>query len=287
MAKYTMFSIVLQAGIHTRSLAAVHQPNLAESPTLLVGANRQNRSPRCRHDRPQRPARYARYHEVLNRAVWSSREAARILLVLAPAPTAIIMKCQQNLVLSVVRHSFAGPRHGYQQQGRRHKNQLGAAGHAAAPLAAAVWWAKLHLLHCCQSLREPVTLIARLRLDAALYAPAPPRFVENAPWTSRRNVGERRGWYDGTTRAVELTSTMPPVLRVLSPGRLRHPFAVYRSTQILLSCAGNWKLLSGVRTHLRHPTWCHKRLAARGRSMTHRKRHSVDVLDLSVLGQTS
>ena len=27
-------------------------------------------------------------------------------------------------------------------------------------------YAVLDLLHCCQSLREPVTLIARLRLDA-------------------------------------------------------------------------------------------------------------------------
>ena len=36
-------------------------------------------------------------------------------------------------------------------------------------------YAVLDLLHCCQSLSEPVTLIARLRLDAALYAPAPPR----------------------------------------------------------------------------------------------------------------
>ena len=39
-------------------------------------------------------------------------------------------------------------------------------------------YAVLDLLHCCQSLRcqslrEPVTLIARLRPDAALYAPAP------------------------------------------------------------------------------------------------------------------
>ena len=33
----------------------------------------------------------------------------------------------------------------------------------------------LDLLHLCQSLSEPVTLIARLRLDAGLYAPAPPR----------------------------------------------------------------------------------------------------------------
>ena len=36
-------------------------------------------------------------------------------------------------------------------------------------------YAVLDLLHCCQSLREPVTLIARLRLDAASYDPAPPR----------------------------------------------------------------------------------------------------------------
>ena len=35
-------------------------------------------------------------------------------------------------------------------------------------------YAVLDLLHCCQSLREPVTLIARLRLDAALYAPRHP-----------------------------------------------------------------------------------------------------------------
>ena len=33
----------------------------------------------------------------------------------------------------------------------------------------------LDLLHLCQSMREPVTIIARLRLDAGLYAPAPPR----------------------------------------------------------------------------------------------------------------
>ena len=31
----------------------------------------------------------------------------------------------------------------------------------------------LDLLHCCRSLREPVTLIAQLSGDAALYAPAP------------------------------------------------------------------------------------------------------------------
>ena len=34
-------------------------------------------------------------------------------------------------------------------------------------------YAVLDLLHCCQSLAQPVTLIARLRLDAALYEPGP------------------------------------------------------------------------------------------------------------------
>ena len=36
-------------------------------------------------------------------------------------------------------------------------------------------YAALDLLHFCQSLTQPVTLITRLRLDAALYEPAPPR----------------------------------------------------------------------------------------------------------------
>jgi hypothetical protein len=36
-------------------------------------------------------------------------------------------------------------------------------------------YAALDFLHACQSLIHPVTVITRLRLDAALYAPAPPR----------------------------------------------------------------------------------------------------------------
>ena len=84
-------------------------------------------------------------------------------------------------------------------------------------------YAVLDLLHCCQSLRESVTLIARLRLDAALYAPAPPRqpgqngrpplkgprrpplktLLDHADVTwDRAEVA----WYDGTARIVEPTS---------------------------------------------------------------------------------
>jgi DDE superfamily endonuclease len=36
-------------------------------------------------------------------------------------------------------------------------------------------YATLELLHFCQALAHPITFITRLRLDAALYAPAPPR----------------------------------------------------------------------------------------------------------------
>ena len=36
-------------------------------------------------------------------------------------------------------------------------------------------YAALDLLHFCQSMQRPVTFITRLRRDAALYEPAPPR----------------------------------------------------------------------------------------------------------------
>jgi hypothetical protein len=84
-------------------------------------------------------------------------------------------------------------------------------------------YAVLDLLHFCQSLTQPVTLITRLRLDAALYEPAPPR--EPGQNGRPRVKGQRRptlkvlldlpetdwskafvAWYDGTTRTVELTS---------------------------------------------------------------------------------
>ena len=143
----------------------------------------------------------------------------------------------------------------YRQQGRRHKKLTDWArqmilqpphGEPAEPrwlpqrslvLVGDNGYAVLDLLHCCQSLREPVTLIARLRLDAALYAPAPPRQPgqngrpplkgarrpslkalldqPQVTWTSAAVA-----WYDGTTRTVELTSQTavwyrsgkPPVL---------------------------------------------------------------------------
>ena len=75
----------------------------------------------------------------------------------------------------------------HRQRGRRHKKLTDWARQMILQLRRWLpqrppggWWgdggyAVLDLLHCCQSLAQPVTLIARLRLDAALYEPAPPR----------------------------------------------------------------------------------------------------------------
>ena len=111
--------------------------------------------------------------------------------------------------------------------------------HAGCPTDPWCWWATTAMpCWICSTAASPsVTLIARLRLDAALYAPAPPR----QPGQNGRPPlkGPRRpplkvflaqtdvtwasaavAWYDGITRAVELTSQTavcyrsgkPPVL---------------------------------------------------------------------------
>ena len=89
-------------------------------------------------------------------------------------------------------------------------------------------YAALDLLHFCQSLRQPATFITRLRLDAGLYAPAPPRLpgqngrprVKGVRLpTLKEQLGEEQlglpavswnvapvAWYDGTVRTVELAS---------------------------------------------------------------------------------
>ena len=127
------------------------------------------------------------------------------------------------------------------------------------------WWATTATpcwikLHCCQSLREPVTLIARLRLDAALYAPAPARQPgqQRPPAAERRAAAPVEGpprpaiqvtwasvavaWYEGAhlarwnSRRKRRSGTAPASLHPhplgadpRSPGLLRHPgLAVHR-----------------------------------------------------------
>ena len=244
---------------------------------------------------------YARYHEVLNRAVWSSRAVARVLLLLllqhldrggGPLVFGIDETLERRRgprikARGIYRDAVRSSRHQlvkasglrwislmwlghvpwagrhwalpvltvlapstryYQQQGRRHKKITDWARQMILQLRR--WlpqrplvlvgdngYAVLDLLHSCQSLREPVTLIARLRLDAALYAPAPPRQPgqngrpplkgprrpslktlldqSSVSWTSATVA-----WYDGTSRTVELSSQTavwyrsgkPPVL---------------------------------------------------------------------------
>lgn len=122
----------------------------------------------------------------------------------------------------------------YQRRGRSHKKLTDWARqmvlqlrrwlpHRPLVLVGDSGYAVLDLLHFCQSLREPVTLIARLRLDAGLYAPAPPRHtgqmgrprvkgprlpklkqlldLPTLSWTPAPVA-----WYDGTTRTMDLAS---------------------------------------------------------------------------------
>jgi hypothetical protein len=82
-------------------------------------------------------------------------------------------------------------------------------------------YAALGLLAACQTLPEPVTFITRLRLDAALYEPAPPysgmgrprkkgkrlptpQHVLDSPQSVWTTVTIR--WYDGQIRPMEIAS---------------------------------------------------------------------------------
>ena len=84
-------------------------------------------------------------------------------------------------------------------------------------------YAALGLLHSCQSLRQPVTFISGLRLDAALFEPAPPRMpgqigrprlkgqrlpspiaLLDNPDVSWSRVSVP--WKDGPARTLEITS---------------------------------------------------------------------------------
>ena len=230
---------------------------------------------------------YARYHEVLNRAVWPSRAAARILLMLllqhldqgdGPLVFGIDETLERRrgpkikspgICRDAVRSSrshlvkasglrwislmwlgqipwvgrywalpfltvLAPSERYHRQRGRRHKKLTDWARqmilqlrrwlpHRPLVLVGDSSYAVLDLLHCCQSLAQPVTLIARLRLDAALYEPAPPRqpgqngrpplkgrrlpalkTLLDLPTVSWATVSA--AWYDGTTRTLGLTS---------------------------------------------------------------------------------
>ena len=144
-------------------------------------------------------------------------------------------------------------------------------------------YAVLDLLHCCQSLREPVTLIARLRLDAVLYAPAPAcqpgqngrpllKILLDQADVTWDSVSV--DWYDGTSRIVELTPQMavwyrsgkPPVtirwVLIRDPQGIFDPQASLctnpsaDSTQILEWFVLRWSAFGGKSPFRRSgPTW--------------------------------
>ena len=221
---------------------------------------------------------YARYHEVLNRAVWSSRAAARVLLLLLQH-----LDCGDGPLIFGIDETLE----------RRRGAKIRGAGHPSRPHRSLVLvgdngYAVLDLLHCCQSLREPVTLIVRLRLDAALYAPAPPRqpgqngrpALKGPRGPSLKTLLDHADvtwasvsvdWYDGTTRIVELTSQTavwyrsgkPPVtirwVLIRDPQNTFDPQALHctdpstNPTQILEWFVLRWQLevtFQEVRTHL-------------------------------------
>lgn len=183
--------------------------------------------------------RFCRYHRVLNRAVWSSREASRVLLGLlveafVPEGEPLVLGIDDTLerrrgkkisAKGIYRDPVRSSRQHFvktsalrwlclallvpvpwasrvwslpflsalayseryaEEQGKRHKTLTDWAGQLL--LLVRRWYpereivavadggyAALKLLDRCRSLSEPITFITRLRLDAALYKPAPPR----------------------------------------------------------------------------------------------------------------
>jgi len=231
--------------------------------------------------------RFCRYHRVLNRAVWSSREASRVLLgllveafvpegplvlgidetlerrrgkkisakgiyrdpvrssrehfvktsalrwvcltLLVPVPWASRVWSLPFLSALAYSERYA------EEQGKRHKTLTDWAGQLL--LLVRRWcpereivavadggYAALKLLDRCRRLSEPITFITRLRLDAALYEPAPPRHCGQIGWP--RLKGDRlpnlsvlaedpttewapitlNNWYGNSKRTIEIVS---------------------------------------------------------------------------------
>jgi hypothetical protein len=230
---------------------------------------------------------FCRYHRVLNRAAWSGKEAARVLLgllveALVPDGPLVLgidetlerrrgkkigakgvyrdplLSSRKRFVkksglrwicvvplaevrwasrvwalpfLSALAHSERYAK----EQGKRHKKLTDWAWQLL--LLVRRWYpqreivavadrtyASLKLLDRCRRLRNPITFITRLRLDAALYEPAPPRYpgqmgkprlkgerlanlsvVAEDPSTVWRTI-TLSNWYGKEERSVEVVS---------------------------------------------------------------------------------
>ncbi len=231
---------------------------------------------------------FCRYHRVLSRAVWSGKEASRILLELlmkafvaeeAPLVVGVDETLERRrgrkieakgIYRDPVRSSHShfvktsalrwvcvtllaeipwasrvwalpflsalAPSERYDaEHGKRHKSitewawqllLLIRRWHPGREIVAVAdgGYASLKLLDRCRRLREPITFITRLRLDAALYEPAPPRYpgqmgrprLKGERLPNLSNVAEDpdaawspitvSNWYGSEERAVEIIS---------------------------------------------------------------------------------
>lgn len=230
---------------------------------------------------------FSNYHQVLNRAVWSSRHVSETLLTLLiknlnndesnPLVFGIDETIERRwgseiakrgIYRDAVRSSkthfvktsglrwislmwltpiswadriwalpfltvLAPSKRYYEQAGRQHKKITDWARqmifqlrrwlpHRALVVVADYSYSTLKFLHGCQTMVNPVTIITRLRLDAALYEPAPPRSgkvgrprkkgarlptlqtILDDKQTKWQTVQVR--WYDGQTQLMEITS---------------------------------------------------------------------------------
>jgi hypothetical protein len=230
---------------------------------------------------------FCRYHRVLSRAVWSSREASRVLLgslveTFAPEGPLVLgidetlerrrskKITAKGIYRDPVRSSHShfvktsalrwvcvvllaevgwasrvwalpflsalAPSERYAREtGQRHKSltewawqllMLVRRWYPDREIVAVAdsTYASLKLLDRCRKLRNPITFVTRLRLDAALYEPAPPRYpgqmgrprlkgkrlanlsaVAENPKTAWMSITVSN-WYGGTERMVEIVS---------------------------------------------------------------------------------
>src|ERR671921_778772 len=125
--------------------------------------------------------RFHRYHRVLSHASWSSLKASRVLLgLLVEIPWAARVWALPFLSALAPSERYAAKR------GKRHKKITEWAWQLLLMLRR--WYPKrkivavtdrasasLNLLDQCRKPGNPITFTTRLRLDAALYEPAPPR----------------------------------------------------------------------------------------------------------------
>jgi hypothetical protein len=147
-------------------------------------------------------------------------------------------------------------------------------------------YAVLDLLHACQQLAHPVTLVTRLRLDAALYEPAPPYAGHGRPRKKGRRLPTLAtllteqtthwmqmsvAWYQATVRPMEIATATavwyhtgkPPVpirwLLIRDPQQRYDPVALlctnphYSPEQIIEWFVRRWSMevtFEETRTHL-------------------------------------